>query len=134
MALVKRDWREPVQSALFRTIRLHTPQRAIRFINSLLAHIGPVPSFARSKLQLHLQVRHLILRPFMGIGCESCNDLLELAHTFLPLLQNLKSLGLYLNRFERAPIRIMSEFGYIAPETLRFITIVIVVSLQVSFP
>jgi hypothetical protein len=96
---------------------------------SLLAHIGPVPPSARSKPRLHLVVQHLILKPYMGIDCKASHDFMVFVHAFLPLLQNLKSMGLYLTSFERATIQTMSEYGSIAPHSLRSITVV--VSLQV---
>jgi len=126
MALVQRAWREPAQVALFRSVRLNTIRQLGHFLTSLLSHIGPVNPFARGKAQLHLEVQCLLLKPLLHFGIDEKCVFMELALTIIPILCNLKSMGLHLTEFNIPAIKTLGWISSIAPCTLRSLTVAIV--------
>lgn len=126
MALVQRAWREPAQVALFRSVRLDSMRRLGHFLKSLVSHIGPVISIAAGKSKLHLEVQHLILKPFFHFNMDRNCDFMKVVLTIIPLLCNLKSIGLHLTEFSLPAINTLGWISSVAPHTLRYLTVAIV--------
>jgi hypothetical protein len=126
MALVQHAWRKPAQVALFRSVHLNSMKRLGYLSKSLHLHIGPVIPIARGKSKLHLEVQHLILKPFFYFDKDRDCNFMKVILTIIPLLCNLKSIGLHLTECNMPAIETLGWISNVAPHMLRYLTVAIV--------